>query len=94
MEKKTKIEKPYSPQWTLAQTILSQLRAAGYDADMDCFGDRSGSWIQFEKKRPEGKVGKYLSFSMAFNYEGTQITGLRVFQEESRIGNAEAYEIK
>lgn len=69
-------------EWNLRSTICAQLRAAGFFCSMDVFSDQSASWIEVYKTDPNKLVeGKVLSMSIQFNYEGSIITDIRLFEE-------------
>lgn len=71
-------------EWNLRSTICAQLRAAGFYCLMDAFSDKSGSWINVYKKDSNPSIpkqGKMLQVVISFNYEGSIITGIKLYEE-------------
>jgi hypothetical protein len=71
-------------EWNLRSTICSQLRVAGYFCEVDSFGDKSASWINIYKQNineVRQKPGKVLSLVISFNYEGSIITEIKMYEE-------------
>lgn len=79
-------------EWNLRSTICSQLRALGWDCNIDAFGDNSASWIEAYpvpiKNKKEGE--KIICYSIQFNYEGSIITDFRVFEQRKYIKLSDA----
>lgn len=71
-------------EWNLRSTICAQLRQAGYYCEMDAFSDKSGSWIgvwKGDNNPSKQTTGKRMSMSIQFNFEGSIMTGIKVFEE-------------
>lgn len=71
----------------LMDIIAMQLRDKGYFAEIDCFSDKSASWIVMSKvpRIKQISEGKEQLIHMTFNYEGTIITDIQYTEEIFRL---------
>ena len=81
---KNKKEITHPIEFSLKDTICVQLKLAGYFCEIGSFSDKSASWINVFKEDNEArkKPGSILSLVIAFNYEGTIITQIKLYQEK------------
>lgn len=71
----------------LINIIAMQLRDKGYFAEIDCFSDKSASWIVMSKVPRVKQIseGKEQLIHMTFNYEGTIMTDIQYTEEIFRL---------
>lgn len=84
----TKNQKVETVQYLSLRDILaSQLKDAGLFCRTSSFNDGSGSWIEVHREDPSKVVAPRTIevMSISFNYSGTKLNDIRVWDEKHRI---------